>query len=605
MPELKVVAILAAHVGVPFLVLSASGPLVQAWSIEAFPDGTVFRLFAVSNAGSLAALLTYPFVVEPLMALSTQALVWKTAFTLFIVLLAWLGFTRHAEAPARNESPSDGAPPPAWQWAVWLGLSACGSTMLLAATNRMSLDVPATPFLWVIPLAVYLITFMITFAAERYYSRRVWLSALPLAALISLMLSQEGMLRGGIIPISFHSVTLLVCCMCCHGELARLKPASSHLTGYYLFIAGGGAIGGAFVSLLAPLIFSDYFELHIAWVTTFAVTLVVLYRDRRSRFHAGRPRAVWIMFGLGLLTIAGLAIHASLRHAGELVHRERSFHGVVRVDRKELRVGDEYMAALRIRHNGIVHGVQLQDPSYSTIPTAYYGPTGGLGRAFTVLRSRRKPDGTRDPMRVAAIGLGAGMLAAHGEAGDYFHFYEIDPVVERLARQHFTFLSGTPATTDVILGDGRLSMERELETGEQHTFDIVVIDAFSGDAVPLHLLTLEAFAVYRRHLKPGGVLALHVSSHFLDLVPLVAGLAAKTDLFIAWVSEEHPAGGILSSSSWVLVSDDDQFLSDQMISGATSPLPPESEWLVFTDERSSLVDLIAGPDSTSTGRGAR
>jgi hypothetical protein len=600
LPEFSIIGILLFHIGLPFLVLSASGPIVQEWSKSAIDGTRVYRLFALSNAGSLTALLTYPFLVEPFLPLGTQSFMWSILFSAFVALLAHLAITRQGAgeaspaggeaSPAASEvapTEADASPIATHSRLLWITLSCCGAVMLLAATNRMAMDVPAAPFLWVIPLAVYLVTFMICFASERAYSRRTWLTALPIGAIFALAGSGSGMIRGALALIVFHSVTLFMCCMVCHGELALMKPASKHLTGYYLAIAAGGALGGALVSLVAPVVFDSLWEGNLCWIAVYATALAVLYVDRRSRYYRGRPQAAWLMFGIGLAILAFVAVDAGVTYGSGAIHCERTFHGVLRVDEVETAEGD---TARRLRNGGIIHGLQLQSPEGRAMPTAYYGVTSGVGRAVTVLRSIGGPD-TEAPLAVGVVGLGAGVQAAYGRPGDRIRFYELDQEVVDIAHEYFTFLADSPADIEIVTGDARLSMERELARGEAQQFDLLVLDAFAGDAVPLHLVTREAFEVYKRHLKPGGVLAAHISSVFLHLQPLMRGTAEAIGLKCAWVVD-NPPRGVVSRSEWALMTESDEFLSHPMILMGVREPEPGSVPLVFTDERSSLVELL-------------
>ena len=576
-PAPQILALLLATLGLPYFVLSATAPLLQAWFARSFPHRSPYRLYALSNVASLTALLTFPFVIEPLLSRRSQAFAWSAGYLAFAACLTAclaLLWKRAGDEPAPSttaEPVASGDPPrpPLIHYLLWLLLPACASLMLLAVTNKLCLDVAPVPFLWVVPLAIYLVTFIICFDSPRWYRRSLFGPLLFAAAAAGAYAISYGGDWGIGAGIAALSLALFACCMTCHGELVALKPDPRRLTVFYLMVAAGGAAGGVFVALVAPLVFVEFLELHIGLASSCLLFLAALAANPNSPLYRFRLAPVWFLLILlvGLL-IAALYAHSTLRFIETpLIARTRNFHGVIDV----FEADEGGTAAVVILHNGITHGVQSRDPARRRETTVYYRKTSGVGRLLSALESR--------PIRVGMIGLGAGTLAAAGKSGDFFRFYELDPDVERLARSHFTFLADSPATIEVVLGDARLSMERESPQG----YDALVLDAFSGDGVPTHLLTREVMATYLRHLKPDGVIAFHISNRHLDLAPVVAALARTERLHTLFLKD----GGYIL---WALAARDPAPL-DALRPFASPDAAPTSERL-WTDDHASLFPLL-------------
>ncbi len=515
-PALRLILLLAVSLGLPYFVLSATAPLLQHWFSHSHPGISPFRLYALSNAGSLLALLSYPAFFETWFTRASQATLWGIGLGFYAIACAWCG--RHVwkswagsggVVEDENEHEDEQAPA-LGQKLLWLLFPACASALLLATTNKICQDVAAIAFLWILPLAVYLLSFIICFDRPKWYGR-AWFGPALLVALGAMGWAIAG--RTGLsVPtqILIYALGLFVCCMVCHGEAYRLKPDPAHLTSFYLLIAAGGALGGFMVAVVAPAVFQDYFELHWGLVVCGALFLTALARDRRSMTAPTWPKLTW---GAGSLALAGLAVVLwtdANRKAGVRTYRSRNFYGVLSVYRYAN--NDPALGLAELMHGRIVHGMQFLHPSRSSWPTLYFNPKSGIGQTFETL-----PPGTR---RIGVVGLGAGTLAAYGQRGDQMRFYEINPEVEKVAREHFSFLSNSPAAVEVVLGDARLSLEQE----PPQNFDLLVLDAFNSDSIPIHLLTKEAFEVYQRHLKTNGLIAVHVSNASLDLAPVVVNL---------------------------------------------------------------------------------
>ncbi|HXE90337.1 MAG TPA: fused MFS/spermidine synthase [Terriglobales bacterium] len=584
-PTLDVLFLLLAAVGVPYFLLSSTGPLLQAWFARA-QQASPYRLYALSNAGSLLGLLSYPFAVEPALSLRTQGRMWTWGYVAFVV-----GCAACAWSAGRSAAPSDPAPiandsPPArGALLLWAALAACASAMLLATTNQISQEVAVVPFLWVLPLSVYLATLIVCFDAPRWYARR-WMKFLMVAALVAPVLLFIGPYAGFLVQLAGFSLILLVVCMVCHGELVRLKPAAQHLTFFYLALSGGAAAGSAFVALLAPRLFPAYWEFHISLWTCCLLAVIVLVRDRQRLFYRDGFGPGFYLALVGLAVLASeLGLHAwwQTRNTLEVA---RNFFGVVAV-REDFDYDNTYLRIRVLRHGGITHGLQYQDERLRTQPTAYFVPESGVGLAFASLRSRASSG-----LRIGVVGLGIGTLAAYGREGDSIRFYEINPEVTRIARGPlFSYLRDAQARVEIVAGDGRLSLEHELTQGSQQ-FDLLVLDAFTSGAPPVHLLTREAFDLYLAHLAPQGILAVNVSNRALDLRPVVQRAAAHSGLALTW-TYLPPAGPFHPGGSWMLLARDPQLLREPPLTTAASPLPPPpANFRQWTDDYSNLFQVL-------------
>ena len=579
-PSFRILGLLAAAVGLPYFLLATTSPLVQAWYARARRGAMPYRLYALSNFGSMLALLSYPFVVEPWLPTRWQALGWSGAFVVFAAacaLAAWQARTLPPTIPASEEDAPAERPRPA-SYALWAALAASASILLLAFTSHLSQNVAPIPFLWVLPLALYLLSFILCFEGRGWYQRKVFL---PLAAAgfagVCITLQREYHNSPLWLLIPLYCAALFFACMVCHGELARRKPHPRHLTAFYVAIAVGGALGGIFVGLVAPRIFPDLYELPVGLFLAAALTVLVLELDRDG-FPS--PRAWRATVGGAALFAAALAgvlgwIYADL--AGDARVRARNFYAALRVS--DYGTGTDETRTLT--HGTITHGKQFRDPARRDWRTTYYGETSGVGRAIEARRAA-------GPVRIGVIGLGAGTLAAYGRPGDAVRIYEINPQVIELARNEFTYLADSPAKVEVVLGDARLSLEREAPQG----FDVLAVDAFSSDSIPVHLLTAEAFAVYFRHLKPGGILAVHISNRFLDLKPVVKAAAAALGKTARIVEDESDDARGTYGTTWVLVAESPEAFAEAPLAGAAEPLESTRAIRPWTDDYSDLYGIL-------------
>jgi hypothetical protein len=576
-PSLDILSMLAANVGLPFLLLAATAPLLQVWFARALPGRSPYGLYAVSNFGSLLALASYPFVVEPWLPLSAQSRVWSGLFAacgVAVLACAWLA-GRSQPAPSETGKSRGAASPMSLgidrpRVALWIALPACAVVLLMGITNELCLDVASVPFLWIGPLATYLVTFIVCFGFERLYWRGpfavltlvsagilVWAR---LGALVSLKLG-DGAAPVAVIA-ALYLAALFFSCMILHGELYRLRPSADRLTAYYMCVSGGGALGGGLVAIAAPRVFPDYYELPLGWAAALILFTLACLQSPGELFAARAVRrvvAVGVLPCLVILGLSGARAMDRLNDAGrgpdpdpKLLYQKRTFFGILRVI--DILQGDLAQRHRLLKHGSTNHGVQLRRPDYIRAPVGYYGAFTGIGM---VMGQR-----SAAPLHVGIVGLGAGVLAAYGIEGDRFHFYEIDPDVIQLARDsgYFSYLADSRASIEITPGDARLSLETQLREDGPSAFDLLILDAFSSDSIPIHLLTQEALELYLQHLEPGGVLAIHVSNINLELAPLVFRLAAELELHAIQIENGPFPRRFHDCSEWMVLSRDADYL---------------------------------------------
>jgi SAM-dependent methyltransferase len=583
-PAWRILGLLAMTLGLPYMLISATSPMVQAWYARTHERAVPYRLFALSNAGSMLALLSYPVLVEPVFSTRRQAWGWSAAYLGFVALcgaVAWmsLGVSRGGAARREEiESLADEARPGWKLQLMWLSLAACGSTLLLAVTNHLTQNVASIPFLWILPLTLYLLSFILCFEGRGWYHRSTFLKLAPILIYgMAAGLSED--VQKLFIMIPLFSAGLLVCTMVCHGELARLKPLHRHLTTFYLMISAGGAVGGILVGLVAPHFFSGFFELPIGLAWCAAMIVLVLRPGSSGIGNQWLARAVWIgsmAATLALIGYLGYEIR-DFREGSRLL--VRNFYGALRVHDEGDGVEEAHMR--KLTHGTINHGEEFLDAERHMHPTTYYGYKTGIG--YTIQEAQR-----RLALRVGVIGLGTGTLAAYGRPGDTYRFYDINPLVIDIARTQFRFVPESKAKVDIVLGDARLSLERE----PPQNYDVLAVDAFSSDAIPVHLLTREAFELYFRHLQPGGVLAVHVSNRHLNLVPVVAMAAESLGKRAAVIENDDDDDNAVFGSTWVMVSARQSFFDNPFIHGLATPAKRMPKLRLWTDDYSNLFQIL-------------
>ncbi|MBL8764223.1 MAG: fused MFS/spermidine synthase [Phycisphaerae bacterium] len=693
-PEIQLLGLLVIMVGLPFLVVSTTGPLIQEWYSRTGAAGAAdpYFLYAASNAGSLLGLLAYPFAVEPALTLGQQSWWWAVGFGLYaglVVLCGVVRWRREGIAPAvtasagrvgrkvqREEAgdtmPRLGSDRPIWvQRAWWVGLSALASSLMLSVSLFLSTDVAAMPLLWVLPLSVYLLTFIFAFARRNPFSPERVAKFLPLAAVGLCAAQLAEVLEEIVLLITLHLVVLFLGAMLCHGLLARRRPEVSRLTEYYLLMSLGGVIGGVFNSLLAPRMFNDVYEFPLALAAVCALLPAVRFRSSpepaasAGPAEAGVPlprwKRVWRWRGMDLMWPVVVAAWGmfwfwfwrevywrpleeetpppfwnALREFSVAVHlgtlpslvfyviatallallawkrparlalcilalfvfwyakrdmqyptmwRDRTFFGIYHVER------DEYDYRRVLMHGTTRHGQQIRaSPELRAVPMSYYHPTGPIGQVFETYKA--------DPRfrSVAVVGMGVGTMAAYARRGQAMSFYEIDPVILRLAtnRNMFTYMGDAfdrGAILNAYIGDARL----KLAQAEDGLYGIIVLDAFSSDAIPVHLMTLEAVEMYRRKMMPDGMLAFHISNRHLDLTPLLASIATKLGMR-AIIQDD---GGVSDSemnvgkyaSTWVLLVNNLRDVTE-LANGRWTELKPLGEEWLWTDDFSNMLKIM-------------
>ena len=575
-PTWRILGLLTLTIGLPYFLLSTTGPLVQAWFARSFPSATVYRLFALSNFGSLLALVAYPFAIEPWINTSEQSWTWSVGYVLFALLCTGSAIysARTAPAPvtAAAAPAAQGPAPSAGDYATWLLLAGMGSFMLLAVSNHIAHDIASVPFLWILPLTLYLLTFILCFEGRQGqgWYRRSWFLGPMLVAVAAMAWSVYH--ERGIVDVKealpLFSAGLFLMCMFFHGELAAMKPSPRYLTGFYLMVSLGGALGGLAVGFVAPKVFNAYYEFGLGLLITLALAAYL-------------TRGLNKLVPLAALAALGTTGYYVTMHFDSLSSNtrvmERNFYGTLRV--KDTGPENDPETMRRMLHGMIMHGEQHLGPRRKE-PTSYYGATSGVGQAITTLQ----PSG---PIRVGVVGLGVGTLAAYGRPGDTYRFYEINPQVIDAARKEFFFLSDSQAKIETVLGDARLAMEREAP----QQYDVLAIDAFSSDSIPVHLVTREAMAVYLKHLKPGGVLAIHITNRFLRLGPVVKQLAQDHGLHAILIDDDAKDSD-LATTDWMLLSRDADLLKRPDLSRGQAAIEELPGLRIWTDSFNNLFQIL-------------
>jgi SAM-dependent methyltransferase len=645
-PLLRILGLLAVTVGLPYFLLSSTSPLLQSWYSRSTGGAMPYRFFALSNIGSMLGLLSYPILVEPNLTNRTQAWMWSVAYVAFALVCAIVAIRSHGKRIEESAAETEYVVAPRLaDRLLWVSLAACASALLLAVTNHLTQNIAPIPFLWVLPLCLYLLSFILCFESDRWYRRPLFTGLGAIALSVMAWEVIEADISSLRLAVGFFCAAIFVIFMVCHGELARRRPAPAHLTSFFLMISLGGATGGLLIGFAAPYLFNALYDFpvvlsitallfaYLLWrerihdkpdaltarrndtVMTVAVSVVflacVLFRVLAAK-RMGAPRFLnaWydppLFFGLAGIALAWLlvrgkssfnvrlmtfvvgaglaaAIVAALvrdswtanAHSRALA---RNFYGALNVYDTD---GGQLKGPVRIlQHGTIDHGEQFLWPQNRHLPTAYFTEQSGIGLAMRELQRQ-------GPMHVGIIGLGAGTLTAYARPGDRYRIYDINPLVLKIAETQFTFLRDCPAPHDVVLGDARLALENEPTQG----FDLLVVDAFSGDAIPVHLLTRQAWELYWRHLKPDGVLAVHVSNKYLRLPPVVALGAeesGKRAMLISYSGDEEEE----AASDWVIVSSRPGFFESSKIKSSAELIKPIPGLHPWTDDYSDVYRIL-------------
>ncbi len=576
-PISRILMLLAVTIGLPYVLLSTTSPLIQSYFARLNPGRDPYRLFALSNAASLIALVAYPVVIEPFVGTRMQAIGWSVMFAVFVLLvatLAWRVSRVHVEfAVERDDVRAE--PLPASSQLRWIAFSAAGSMLLLAVSNHITQNVASVPLLWLLPLTLYLLTFILTFDGTDWYKRSFYAGPFFVMVIgMCFLLVDKDFQFDLIVQTSVFCVGLFVVCMMCHGELVLSKPAPQHLTRFYLLVSIGGALGALMVSVVAPLLFSTYIETAVALLIAALLFIPVA--------QAAHPFLQWLAVLLAIGVVGTGAWFVKQEH-NNAIEVTRNFYGVLKVKSYDDMGSENYL--LRLVHGAILHGEQYLHEKWRYQPTTYYTPTSGFGRAVNAQREMAPQ--TNNQQRIGMIGLGVGTVGAYCREGDVCRIYEINAEVERLARKHFTYLVDSKATPLVIIGDARLSLEREAP----NQFNVLAVDAFSGDSIPMHLITHEAVRGFMGHLASNGILAYHVSNRFLNLPPVLAEIAEREKLVGVVVEDPAQKDNTLhSSSTWVLLARKDGALKG--IGDAGTPLTRVANAPLWTDDFNNLLSVV-------------
>lgn len=563
-PVATIFRTLGLTIGLPFLLLGATSPLLQVWMARLEGTGVRYGLFALSNVGSLLGLIAYPLLIEPHVSLRHQRLLWAIGFTLYALLAGSLATRPAVWAPEPAAAPDDVPPTPRSVKALWFLLPMGAALQLAAVTSHLTVNIAAIPLLWMLPLAAYLVSFIVAFELPRLYQRGIVVRILVvMMAGLGYALTKTDSGLPIAISIPFFLVEMFAACLFCHAEVFRLRPNSrAEATQFYLLVAAGGVAGTFYVALVSPLVFSANYDLALSFLVTAALALAVTWRDGWGQ------RLLW---GIGTALLVFLVVALHIAYARRVLEITRNFYGTLRVTETDTAAGP-----IRMLTNGTIqHGTQIiRQPGLERMPTTYYAWDSGVGLAL------------RSAHRIGVVGLGVGTLAAYGHPGDSIRFYEINPLVRPVAERWFSYLKDSAATVTFADGDGRASLRRE---PPQH-FDVLVVDAFSGDAIPLHLLTVEAMQEYKRHLAPGGILAFHISNQYLNLAPEIAALASASGM----TARDFQTGGDAAKgeyrAEWVLISPDPAFFDRDGLAGAS--IAPVAGVTAWTDDYSSLLPLV-------------
>lgn len=585
-PLAGIMILLGSSVGLPYFLLATTGPLLQRWLSLIELEKLPYKLYSLSNVGSLLALLSFPFIFEPLLTVKQQADYWSILFVLLSVCLLMLCFKVAKEnltmtSPNATKEQPTRANSFSFSSLLWLLLAAVGVVLLISTTNAMTQNLPPVPFLWVMPLCLYLLTFIICFHSPQWYVR--WYSFLffAIAGIVGLLMYFIGSQFGIVSQIFIYAAIMFSGCMICHGELAKLQPKVEHLTFYYLMIALGGFVGSAFVTFIAQQLFQQFSEYPLGIITVFilmAASVKITNKASSGLVIANISVAVLLAVGFSYLNQAFVKTN---------VYSERNFYGIISV--KDVNIDGKMER--RLIDGTTSHGTQSLEPNEALTPLSYYRKNTGVGIAMSVLQTKHSQEG----IKVGVVGLGAGTLAAYGKENDLFHFYELNPAVINAANNYFSYLSSSKAKLKVSQGDARVTLNEQLTAQGSQQFDLLVIDAFAGDAVPQHLLTQEAFELYFQHLTADGVLAMHVSNSHLDLVRLVNDTAITlkkaSRYYLTKAEQQHK-----NDAQWILLSNQAKTLDNSLLKAYASDTAKvgsnDKERIVWTDDHSNLLSIL-------------
>lgn len=586
-PLKNILLLLGTSIGLPYVILSATGPLIQRWLTYGSQEPPPYYLYSLSNVGSLLAVLSYPFLFEPFLSLSAQTAFWSWGYVIYSLAIAVVCISLFRKNPLIHTASSTGATDVDdgdwWRIVLWLLLPATGVILLLATTNSMTQNVQPVPFLWLMPLCIYLLTYIISFHSSRWYVRWYWFAIFMATSVAAILMFFIGSWFNLLSQLVMYSIILLSACMICHGELALLKPGAKRLTLFYLMISLGGVLGSAFVVFFAQSLFSNYYEFPLAIIAVFFLVSGCVFWQR-SRLVATDEKRPLLLAQLAIVypvLLAGMFFYLNALNNQNDVLAVRNFYGILKA--KDVEINGRLER--RLIDGTTSHGTQLLTPDGTSTPMSYYRHGTGVALALEHL----PVDGN---MQVGIIGLGAGTLAAYGRPGDTYRFYELNPQVKAFANNQFTYLADSDAEVDIVLGDARISMAKKLAEEGGDNYDLLVVDAFSSGAIPAHLLTREAFQLYWNHLKPSGAVAVHISNSHLNLSSLVREIARsmnKSARYFKILADDND----VNDAEWVVIADDDRFFQNPEIEQQISAWPATNRaTVIWTDDYSNLLSVL-------------
>lgn len=592
-PFWQVLWTLAISVGIPFFLLATNSTLMQSWYYQIFSNRSPYRLYALSNFASLLGLLSYPIFFELYLTLIEQARIWSLLFCFFAFFVIVIALKRKKYKPEDRinnlvnhfQDPLVSDKPGTMNYILWFLLAMIASILLLAVTNQITQEVAVIPFLWVLPLSLYLISFIFCFEGNNWYGRKRFNFVLTISIMTYWIMIGKGPTVGIQIQIATYCLLLFVCCMICHGELVNLRPGPDRLTSFYLVISIGGAAGGIFVNLIAPLLFQQYQELFIGLISCSAIYFWITIFIKREKIRWKLAVSLFSLISIFIVVVVITVQDYQAVKRGTL-WSERNFFGVLRIKEKTFEPNNE--VANELIHGITIHGLQFLDDDWRKLTTTYYTETSGVGLAYEELSSR-------GPLKVGVLGLGVGTISAYGNPGDTIRFYEINPAVIEIAQgagNYFSFLKDSEANIEIVVGDARLSLEKELENYGSQQYNLLVLDTFNSDAIPIHLLTFEAFDLYLDHIVSTGVLAVHISNNHLDLKPVVFGLAKAHNLSPMLVTSGKTRLGS-SASVWILLTYDREFIKQPLISKYAFQMENyPTKYRLWTDNYSNMFQIL-------------
>jgi len=586
-PLIDILFLLMASVGLPYFLLSSTGPLVQRWLSYMDIGSLPYKLYSLSNIGSLLALLSYPFIFEPQFSLHNQLLYWSIgygAFVLIISLLCLRLFKSSARSLTNFDKQDLTDNKVKFDALLWIGLSAVGVILLVSITNAMTQNIPPIPFLWILPLCLYLLTFIICFHSPKWYVRWYWFALFAISSFAGILMFFIGSQFGIVSQIVIYSLILLASCMVCHGELVKLRPSTDRLTLFYLNMSLGGFLGSAFVAFIAQKIFSQFYELPLALFSVYVLFSLCLYLTRAKNHTVKWSTSPTLLNGASIISLLSLLLffnYLNTLFANNTVASSRNFYGILTI--KDVEVNNK--VERRLIDGTTSHGTQSQSEELEHIPMSYYRADTGVALALEHLFPMMN-------IKVGLIGLGAGTLAAYSRPGDEYTFYELNPDVEAMAWRYFSYLEESKGDINIVLGDGRVTLNREYALGQLNNYQVLVLDAFSGDSVPAHLLTKEAFELYFKHLDEEGILAIHVSNSHLDLTSLTRGIASSLNKSSIYVKTDANSDEV-NQTQWVIITNNSSFLNNAKVKELMSPWPNNIDKnIVWTDDYSNLLSVL-------------